>query len=319
MVQKPGKRQYQTIYGRVNHRNWRSCRIFRCFEHMESLQNGSWFLWELSTVIWYKTVLTGPLNDILFYIAYLSHTNHSPSTVVTYISGLSHFHKLHNFPDNTQVFMVEKMIEGLKRKRPSKADVRVPISLDLLKRLITSLRSICTSTYEAALFSFAFSLAFFALLRIREIMSDTNNRPGTLVIRFLDIMFKVSDCGNEQLHLTLKSSKTDQRLKSVTLIIRRQVDKLICPIESLKRYLSIRSNFPDGNLFIHFDGSNLTRYQFSYILQKSLNFCEEKGLYKPHSFRIGGATEAKRLGFDDHTIMQCHRTHTKNTFVLIFK
>jgi hypothetical protein len=42
--------------------------------------------------------------------------------------------------------------------------------------------------------------------------------------------------------------------------------------------------FPDGNLFIHFDASNLTRYQFSYILQKSLNFCEEKGLYKPHSF-----------------------------------
>ena len=105
----------------------------------------------------------------------------------------------------------------------------------------------------------------------------------------------------------LKSSKTDQRLKSVTLIIRRQVDKLICPIESLKRYLSIRSNFPDGNLFIHFDGSNLTRYQFSYILQKSLNFCEEKGLYKPHSFRIGGATEAKRLGFDDDTIMQWGR------------
>jgi hypothetical protein len=200
-----------------------------------------------------------PLNDILFYIAYLSHTNHSPSTVVTYISGLSHFHKLHNFPDNTQVFVVGKTI-GLKRKRPSQPDVRVPISLDLLKRLITSLRFICTSTYEAALFSFAFSLAFFALLRIGEIAFDTNNRPGTHVIRFLDFMFKVSDCGHEKLHLTLKSSKTDQRLKSVTLIIRRQVDQLICPIESLKRYLSIRSNFPDGNLFIHFDGSNLTRY-----------------------------------------------------------
>ena len=148
-----------------------------------------------------------PLNDILFYIAYLSHTNHSPSTVVTYISGLSHFHKLHNFPDNTQVFVVGKMIEGLKRKRPSQPDVLVPISLDLLKRLITSLRSICTSTYEAALFSFPFSLVFFALLRIREIMSDTNNRPGTHVIRFLDIMFKVSDCGHEELHLTLKILK----------------------------------------------------------------------------------------------------------------
>ena len=239
-----------------------------------------------------------------FFILLIYPTRTILGLVVIYISGLSHFHKLHNFPDNTQVFVVGKMIEGLKRKRPSQPDVRVPISLDLLKRLITSLRSICTSTYEAALFSSAFSLAFFALFRIGEIAFDTNNRPGTHVIRFLDIMFKVSDCGHEQLHLTLKSSKTDQRLKSVTLIIRRQVDKLICPIESLKRYLSIRSNFSDGNLFIHFDGSNLTRYQFSYILQKSLNFCEEKGLYKPHSFRIGGATEAKRLGFDDDTIMQ---------------
>jgi hypothetical protein len=66
----------------------------------------------------------------------------------------------------------------------------------------------------------------------------------------------------------LRRAKNAKLLKSVTLIIPRQVDKLICPIESLKRYLSIRSNFPDGNLFIHFDGSNLTRYQFSYILQK---------------------------------------------------
>jgi hypothetical protein len=52
-----------------------------------------------------------------------------------------------------------------------------------------------------------------ALLRIGEIASDTNNRPGTHVICFLNFMFKVSDCGHEELHLTLKSSKTDQRQK----------------------------------------------------------------------------------------------------------
>jgi hypothetical protein len=37
-----------------------------------------------------------PLNDILFYIAYLSHTNHSSSTIVTNISGLPG-HSCRNF------------------------------------------------------------------------------------------------------------------------------------------------------------------------------------------------------------------------------
>jgi hypothetical protein len=36
-------------------------------EHLESLQNGSWFLSELSTVIWYEPVLAGPLKNGFYH------------------------------------------------------------------------------------------------------------------------------------------------------------------------------------------------------------------------------------------------------------
>jgi hypothetical protein len=35
-----------------------------------------------------------------------------------------------------------------------------------------------------------------------------------------------------------------------------------------------------------------------------LQFCEVSGHFRPHSFRIGGATEAKRRGVDDDVIKQ---------------
>jgi hypothetical protein len=75
----------------------------------------------------------------------------------------------------------------------------------------------------------------------------------------------------------------------------------------MKMYLRVRQKLDESQLYVHFDGSLLTRYQFSSVLQKSLVFCEIPGHFKPHSFRIGGATEAKRLGVTDDIIKQWGR------------
>ena len=58
-----------------------------------------------------------PLHDIIKYIAYLSYTGISTSAVATYVSGLSHTHKLYSREDNTKSFFVLKLLEGLKRKK----------------------------------------------------------------------------------------------------------------------------------------------------------------------------------------------------------
>jgi hypothetical protein len=111
-----------------------------------------------------------PLYDLLFYIAYMSHTGLSASTITTYISGISTMHKLNGHTDNTKSFLVTKILEGSKRKNSPKADLRLPVSMNLLKRLIQSLPFVCTSVYESTMFASAFSFCFFGLLRVGEIL-----------------------------------------------------------------------------------------------------------------------------------------------------
>jgi hypothetical protein len=52
---------------------------------------------------------------------------------------------------------------------------------------------------------------------------------------------------------------------STTLIICSQTDNSICPVHLLKGYLEVQQHALDSNLYLHFDGSDLTRYQFSII------------------------------------------------------
>lgn len=251
-------------------------------------------------------VWPAPLYDIIKYIAYLSHTGISASTATTYVSGLSHFHKLYNLEDNTKSFFVSKLLEGFKRKNPKQLDLRMPISLNILQRVIGSLSHICQSNYEARLFASAFSLAFFGLLRVGELTAETKSEPGLHVIRINDISI-YNNAGVDELHLKICSSKTDQLHKSATLVIRQHANSCVCPINLLKLYLQVRQRVGESQLYIHFDESPLTRYQFSSVLQKSLLFCEIPGHFRPHSFRIGGATEAKRLGIADDVIKRWGR------------
>ena len=79
-------------------------------------------------------------------------------------SAISHFHKLNGFYDHTKSFLVIKAVEGFRRKTAKRSDIRVPISLSLLTKLIGSLTYVCKSSYESSMSASAFSLAFFGFL-----------------------------------------------------------------------------------------------------------------------------------------------------------
>lgn len=244
-----------------------------------------------------------PIDHIAHFIAFLSHKGLAASTVSTYISGISHSLKIKGTTDNTKSFIISKMLEGLRRKNPQRPDVRTPISRDILKRIVHSLPFVCSSFYEACLFSSAFSLAFFAMLRVSEITVLSKNDESGHALNFEDVNF--NKMGNQgEMHIKIRSSKTDQRANSITLIIQKQSELNICPVYLLQSYLRVRFAGVNGShkLYVHFDGSALTRYQFCSVLQKCLSFCEVPFHIRSHSFRIGRATEMAKNGVDDETI-----------------
>jgi hypothetical protein len=44
----------------------------------------------------------------------------------------------------------------------------------------------------------------------------------------------------------------------------------------MKSYVEIRHQSLRSQLYIHLDGSNLTRYQFGAVLQSTLSFCDAR-------------------------------------------
>ena len=117
---------------------------------------------------------------------------------------------------------------------------------------------------------------FFGLLRVGEITSQSKGRAGKHVIHISDIKL-VHKQDSVDLHLTIRSSKTDQHSHSTTLIICSQTDNSICLVHL--GYLEVRQHALDSNLYLHFDGSDLTRYQFSIILQRACHFVKSKDIF----------------------------------------
>jgi hypothetical protein len=118
-------------------------------------------------------------------------------------------------------------------------------------------------------FSSAFSLAFFAMLRVSEITVTSKTDESGHALIFEDVTFhKMGDQG--EMHVKIRSSKTDQKANSITRVLQKQTELGICPVYLLQSFLRVRfsSIKRSDKLYVHFDWSALTRYQFCSVLQK---------------------------------------------------
>ena len=146
------------------------------------------------------------------------------------------------------------------------------------------------------------------MLRVSEITVTSKTDESGLALNFEDVTFhKMGDQG--EMHVKIRSSKTDQKANSITRVLQKQTELGICPVYLLQSFLRVRFSGIKGSdkLYVHFDGSALTRYQFCYVLQKCLSFCEIPFHIRSHSFRIGRATEMAKNGVDEETIKLCGR------------
>lgn len=88
-----------------------------------------------------------PSEHILLYIAYHSSKGSAASTVSSYIAGISYIHKQRQWRDPSDLFIVKKSLEGLRRLKRTK-DLRAPISEELLIKVCSALHDDCFSEYK---------------------------------------------------------------------------------------------------------------------------------------------------------------------------
>lgn len=230
------------------------------------------------------------LDTIVEFIAYLSLKGLSANTAKSYVLAIGYKCKVLGFSDVNKNFVVQKMLEGMKRLK-NKADTRLPISEIILSKIILRLPGTCSNIYETKLFKAAFTLAFWGLFRVGEI-TVAKRQSLNHIISVNDVYV---DIKSGKLVVFVRHSKTDQMGKGVTIELRKN-GTLICPFHSIHDYLLARPE-KSGPLFCHFSGAPLTRYQFSAMLNKTLDYAGiDSKHFKCHSFRIGGATALSMAG-----------------------
>jgi hypothetical protein len=163
--------------------------------------------------------------------------------------------------------------------------------------------------YESTIFTAAFSLLFFGLLRIGEItvsrLSDVS-----MIIQNTDVTFIPSA---REVNIIIMYSKTVQYSKYFQICIEKADKATICPVLSLIAFLRIRPQF-SGLLFCHLNKMPVTRTLFVSILHSALRYLGyESSIYNSHSCRIGYATHLAIKSFSDDVI-KANGRWTSNSF-----
>lgn len=240
--------------------------------------------------------------QVTLFISYCFEMGYAPSTISTYLSGISFHHKLHNLEDPTASFMVKKLLEGCKRMRHNR-DVRAPITEPILLRICSVLPNVCFSGYESCLFKAVYLTAYFGLLRVSEIVFTSPlhaNRP----LLYSDVLLTE---GAKSLIISIRLSKTNQTGPPTSLRIPVSSDPSLCCVIAVQQYMRLR---PPGSpyFFIHQNGSPLTRSQFTGVLAKSVRTVGlPTQIYTSHSFRIGRASDLASKGFPMDVIKKLGR------------
>nr|XP_056703111.1 integrase/recombinase xerD homolog [Euleptes europaea] len=227
----------------------------------------------------------------LRYLAHLKDIGYAARTIGVHMAAISFFSKAHGFNDPCASFRARKAVKGWQREAPSIRDVRRPVTLDMLQRIVRLLPSLCNSRYEATLFEAAFSLAFFGAFRLSELVAQSRHDLTSRALLLGDICLH-----NSTLTIVVRRSKTDQVGKGMSVRLHKATTVRPCPIRALKRFLAIRPHIK-GCLLIHADYTPLTRYQFISVFKASVGSMGfPTSDFSGHSFRIGAATQAAGEG-----------------------
>lgn len=234
-----------------------------------------------------------PVN-VAYVSAFIVHCYESqkmqPSSIKSKIAGIQ-FHLRCLDPSTISLLensSIRLLLNGLKKEKPKGNDHRLPLTLPLLKKLISRLRVGCFGIYSDMLLESVLLTAFYGFLRGGEFSTRTGsfNPAHDLTISDVSIF-------SHHFTLFLKHSKTD-RNREGTFVYVSETNSVFCPLSSMLAYLRSRSQArPEDPLFTTEEGKSMSRAWFAFRFRLLCEYC---GLpperFSAHSLRIGAATTA---------------------------
>ncbi|KAG9262830.1 hypothetical protein AMEX_G24742 [Astyanax mexicanus] len=186
---------------------------------------------------------------------------------------------------------IRLLLKGLTKTYKRTPDKRLPITPDILQKLISALREGMFSNYINNLLEAVFLMAFYGFMRPGEFFCNTQSFDHKHDLAYSGISFSPT-----HYNIFLKHSKSDPMRKGVTITITK-LNGSLCPFDSMVRFLTSHPHTSAAPLFILPNGLPMTKHWFREHLSRVLKKCSlSPSLYTGHSFRIGAATTAAKIG-----------------------
>ncbi|KFV44146.1 hypothetical protein N341_08170, partial [Tyto alba] len=197
-----------------------------------------------------------------------------------YMEGLSFISRMVDHPDPLKDPVISHMISRLKRVTGSSDDKYSPVTIEVLRSLLGTLESVCSSPYECILFHAMFTVAFFGALRIEEMVANHQNIAHPVLLYLRDLQLTEGSA-----ILCLHTSHMGRERYLIHLRLSREM--WVCPVEALRLYVAARPQ-GEGPLFVHSDGVPVTKREFLTVFHRALRLAGlPPNQYGVHSFCLG--------------------------------
>ena len=239
------------------------------------------------------------------FVSYLALEKVKHASIKVYLSAVRHLQIAESMPDPFCNLMprLEYVMKGIKRSQAEEGNssrTRLPITPSILKKL-KRVWDGDAHHWNTRMIWAACCLCYFGFLRIGEITTPSIagfNPADHLCVSDIAVD---SQQNPSLLRVTIKRSKTDPFRKGISLFLGRTKTD-ICPVTAVVSYLEKRG-MGKGVLFKFKNGHPLTRTKFVEEVRAGLRKAGiNDSKYCSHSFRIGAATTAAKVGIEDSVI-----------------
>ena len=239
---------------------------------------------------------------IAAFVTHLLKSGLKCSTIRSYLSAISAFHKLLGHSDPTNSYLISRLLKTDLTSIQKSSTSLLPLNLNVLKKVIKILPSTVICSYDVILFKSLFLFSYYCCTRACEVVYDPKSLPSH-TLKLSDVV--ICSGNSPSLIVTFRTFKHSTEPVSITL--NSCLDSIYCPVRAFFKYISLRGDQP-GFIFLNSLKRPLNRSNYATTLKNCISKLGLPGTrYNTHSLRIGRATDLAIAGNPAHIIKNIGR------------